>query len=262
MPDPASTCLTGPWSRRRLLEAAAGAAVAALLPGRALALGDATRLDIAQLSLASGTLLRPRAWERLLYEVAQTTSVETLARAPALAPEDPALFDHPLAVLVGDGALPALSDEATSRLARYLQYGGFLFVDDASGLEHSAFDASVRALCARLFPTRPLAPLPRDHSLYRAFFLIHHPVGRLARADWLEGVSVGEVTPLVYCRDDLSGALDRGDDGRERFPVQPGGETQRREAIKLGINLVLYALTSNYKHDITHVRQLMEEGRL
>lgn len=251
-----------PWSRREVLRGAACTALAGLLPARAQALGDATRLDIAQISLTSGTLLRPRAWERLLYEVAQTTSVETLGRAPALAPEDLALFDHPLAVLVGDGTLPVLSEEAVASLSRYLQYGGFLFVDDASGLEHSAFDASVRALCARLFPTRPLAPLPRDHSLYRAFFLIHHPVGRLARAGWLEGVCVGEVTPLIYCRDDLSGALERGEDGRERYAVQPGGETQRREAIKLGINLVLYALTSNYKQDITHVRRLMEEGRL
>jgi hypothetical protein len=45
-------------------------------------------------------------------------------------------------------------------------------------------------------------------------------------------------------------------------PCVPGGESQRREAIKLGINLVLYALTSNYKKDQAHVRQLMKEGRL
>ena len=42
----------------------------------------------------------------------------------------------------------------------------------------------------------------------------------------------------------------------------PGGELQRREALKLGINLVMYALTSNYKHDQAHVRALMEEGRI
>jgi hypothetical protein len=98
--------------------------------------------------------------------------------------------------------------------------------------------------------------------LYRAFFLIRHPVGRLAQLDWLEGVTVGDVTPLVYSRNDLSGALERGPDGRDAMPVIPGGETQRRDAVKLGVNLVLYALTSNYKQDITHVRQLTEEGRL
>lgn len=250
------------WTRRALLGRALALAGAGLLPGSARALGDASRLDLAEIELASGTLIRSRAWERLLYEVQQTTAVETRGQTVQLAPDDPALFDHPLAVLVGDGALPSLSEAAVEQLARFLQYGGFLFVDDASGQERGAFDDGVRALCARLFPTRPLAPLPRDHSLYRAFFLIERPVGRLARTDWLEGVSVGEVTPLVYCRNDLSGALLRGPDGRDALPVLPGGEGQRREAVKLGINLVLYALTSNYKQDITHVRRLMEEGRL
>ena len=257
------------WSRRRLLLRALQAAGLAALPSSMLAwprvaraLGDATKLDLVELQLGAGCISRPSAWLRLLYEVEQTTSVVTLARAPSLGPDDPALFDHPLAVLVGHDALSDLDDLAVAQLGRYLQYGGFLFIDDTSGVEDSAFDSSVRQLCARLFPTRPLAPLPSDHSLYRAFFLIQQPVGRLAMMPWLEGIDLGEVTPVIYCRNDLSGALARGADGRNAFPVVPGGELQRREAVKLGINLVLYALTSNYKHDLTHVRQLVDDGRI
>ncbi len=252
------------WSRRLLLQRLAQTlALASLGWSRgARALGDATKLDVAELSLASGSVSRPSAWLRLLYEVEQTTSVETLARVVPLSPEDPSLFDHPLAVLVGQDVLPALSEDAVEQLARYLHYGGFLLIDDASGVKDSAFDEAVRDLCARLFPTRPLAPLSADHSVFRAFFLIDRPLGRTDLVPWLEGVTVGDVTPLVYCRNDLSGALARGQDGRDAFPVVPGGETQRREAVKLGINLVMYALTSNYKHDMTHVRQLLEDGRL
>ncbi len=257
------------WTRREALLRAMqglclGAATAGLgaWPRLAMALGDATKLDLVELDLGVGTISRPSAWLRLLYEVEQTTSVNTLARVPRLAPQDLALFDHPLAVLVGHDALPPLDEEAVRRLAIYLQYGGFLLIDDCSGVVESAFDRSVRQLCARLFPTRPLAPLPSDHSLYRSFFLLHGPVGRLDHVPYLEGISVGEVTPVVYCRNDLSGALVRGQDGRNAFPVVPGGELQRREAVKLGINLVLYALTSNYKHDLTHVRQLIEDGRI
>ncbi len=253
------------WTRRRALALGLQALGAASLlgwPRRGATMGEATKLDVASLQLASGTEARASAWLRLLYEVEQTTSVETLPRVVELGPDDPALFDHPLAVLVGHDALPELAEDAVEQLARYLQYGGFLFIDDSSGVEDSAFDDSVRQLCARLFPTRPLAPLPSDHSLYRAFFLIERPLGRLDMLPWLEGISVGEVTPVVYCRNDLSGALLRGADGRDAYPVVPGGQAQRREAVKLGINLVLYALTSNYKHDMTHVRQLMEDGRL
>jgi len=219
-------------------------------------------MDIVELQLEGGTLSRPRAWERLLYEVIQTTSVEARPRAMQLEPRDPQLFDHPFAVLLGNDGLVGMDDESIAQLARYLQYGGFLFIDDATGVADSAFDASVRQLCARLFPTRPLAALPSDHSLYRAFFLIERPYGRLDLFPWLEGITVGEVAPLVYCRNDLSGALARGLDGRNAFPVLPGGARQRREAIKLGVNLALYALTSNYKKDIAHVRELMADGRL
>ena len=61
---------------------------------------------------------------------------------------------------------------------------------------------------------------------------------------------------------DLSGALDRFEDGRSRYTVIPDGEYQRREAVKLSINMIMYALTSNYKHDQAHVKELIEDGRL
>ncbi|RME25997.1 MAG: DUF4159 domain-containing protein, partial [Deltaproteobacteria bacterium] len=162
----------------------------------------------------------------------------------------------------GSGALPELSEAAAENLVRFLSYGGFLLVDDASGVPGGALSRSVTALARRLFPTRPLSPLPGDHSIFRSFFLLDRPVGRVDLVPALEGVTVGPITPLVFCGNDLSGALDRGPDGRNRYPVVPGGEYQRREALKLGVNIVMYALTSNYKHDIAHVAELIREGRL
>lgn len=252
-------------SRRQLLGglgALGAAAGLGLLPGTARALGQASHVDIAELVLPRGTLSRPAAWQRLLYEVQQSTSVEVNPESVQLDPEDPALFEHPFCVLTGDAALPELSEAAVQQLVRYLSYGGFLLFDDASGSPEGAFGKSVARLCSRMFPTRPLSPLPGDHSVYRAFFLLDRPLGRLALRDTLDGVTMGPVTPLVYCPNDLSGALDRNAAGQDRFPVVPGGSLQRKEAVKLGINLVLYALTSNYKHDQAHVAELMREGRL
>lgn len=238
-----------------------GLGALALAP-RAWAFGEAGQIDVAELQLPRGTVSRPNAWVRCLLETVQTTSVECNPRAVQLAPDDPELFAHPFAVLAGDGALPPLGERAREQLVRYLSYGGFLFVDDASGGADDAFDRSVRALCGQLFPTRPLGVLSADHSVYRSFFLIRRPVGRVATHQVLEGVQVGSMHPLVYSQDDVSGALDRREDGLDLNACVPGGELQRREAVKLGINLLLYALTSNYKHDQAHVRRLMEEGRL
>ncbi|NCG17515.1 MAG: DUF4159 domain-containing protein [Rhodobacterales bacterium] len=245
-------------SRRQLLTSMGALCVTP----SALAFGDTTRIDIGQLNLGRGSGSRPNAWKRLLHEVKQTTSVETEARAPTVDPASPALFEHPFCVLVGEGGFDDPSDEAVEQLARFLSYGGFLLVDDTSGSDDSPFDASVRKLIRRLFPTKSLGQLPRDHSLYRSFFLLDQPLGRVDRFDHLEAVTVGNLAPLVYCRNDLSGALDRGDDGRPRHACIPGGSAQRHEAVKLGINLVLYSLTANYKKDQAHVKELMRMRRI
>lgn len=246
-------------SRRQVLAAAAALAAT---PRVAHAFGDTTEVDVAELMLGPGTLSRPNAWKRLLYEVVQTTSVECEPRAVQVEPDDPTLFAHPFSVVIGDDAFEPINDKGVEQLERYLSYGGFLLFDDTTGSPDNAFDRQVRALVRRLFPTRPLSPLPADHSLFRSFFLLDRPVGRVDVVPYLEGVTVGNLTPLVLMRNDLSGALDRGDDGRAAHAVVPGGERQRREAIKLGINLVMYSLTANYKKDQAHVNQLMREGRL
>jgi hypothetical protein len=250
------------WSRRSVLSGLTGLTVSTAWGPPARALGPASQVDVAELAIPGASLHRPAAWTRLLFELINSTSVEANPISVELAPEDPSLFAHPFCALIGDSALPALGDDAVEQLRRFVSYGGFLLFDDASGSRDSAFGRSVRELCRRLFPTRPMAPLPGDHSLYRAFFLLDRPVGRVAVSDVMEGVTLGPVTPVMYCPNDLSGALDRGDNGRDHYPVVPGGETQRREAVKLGINLVMYSLTSNYKHDQAHVLELMRDGKL
>ncbi|HND33253.1 MAG TPA: DUF4159 domain-containing protein [Myxococcota bacterium] len=245
-------------SRRALLALGAGL----LLPRRAFALGEASEVDIAELVLPTGTSSTPDAWSGLLFELIQTTSVEAVPRAVQIAPDDPSLFQHPIAVLSGTGALPALSERAIEQLSRYLTYGGFLIANDSSGLMDSPFDRSLRELVRRILPNRSLQVLRSDHSVYRSFFLLNKPAGRVANYRTLEGVEVGTMHPLVYSRDDLAGALDRYPDGTFRNPCTPDGELQRREAVKTSINLIMYALTSNYKQDQAHAKELLRRQQL
>lgn len=231
-------------------------------PKAALSLGPASLFDVTELQLSEGTLSRPSAWKRALYELVSATSVESSLSVFQAMPNDVAIFQRPFAVLIGSGPLPTLDDQSILNLQRFIQSGGFIFVDDATGATEGAFYKSFRSLVQRLFPTRPLAPLGDDHSVFRSYFLLERPLGRTAARNYLEGVSIGHTTPIIYCHNDLSGALERSQTGQNRFPVVPGGETQRRESIKLAINLILYSLTSNYKHDVAHVAELIREGRL
>lgn len=228
----------------------------------AFALGAQSRFDVGELMLPTGTISRPIAWNHALYELVQSTSIETDGKSFPFSPEDPELYEHPFCVMIGTDAFEPVSQKAIDMLRRYITYGGFILFDDTSGDRNSPFSQSVRRLLKRLFPMKSLVPLRADHSLYRSFFLLEQPLGRLASVDFIEGVDVGKVTPVMLFHNDLSGALDRTDAGENRYPVIPDGEVQRREAVKLIINMIMYALTSNYKHDQAHVKELIEDGRL
>ncbi|TVQ89929.1 MAG: DUF4159 domain-containing protein [Deltaproteobacteria bacterium] len=264
--------------RQLLLVLAAAAGAPAALLDRSYAFGDASKFTIAELDLGGGTIPRPAAWTRLLAEVRATTSVETRdvqpGSIPRLRPLQTELFQHPFVVCAGNDSFPIPQEDALEQLSRFLAYGGFILFDDTTGSGSSGFERSVRQLASVLFPTRGLSTLPKSHSIYRAFFLLERPLGRVARFDDLEGVTVGGVrvegerredttnTPLILMRNDLSGALARNRAGRNENPVVPGGEQQRREAVKLGINLVMYCLTANYKKDQVHVKELIERNRV
>jgi hypothetical protein len=70
---------------------------------------------------------------------------------------------------------------------------------------------------------------------------------------YLEGVQVEDRTPLLYCQNGLGVAWERDYLGHWVATCHPGGEAQRLEAFKLGVNCVLYALTVNYKQDLIHL---------
>ena len=50
-------------------------------------------------------------------------------------------------------------------------------------------------------------------------------------------------------------AVDRA--GRPMFPVHPGGEYQRELAYRVGVNIVMHALTGNYKSDQVHIPTIL-----
>lgn len=235
---------------------------ALVLPSVAHAFGPSSRFHVAELDLGPNTVQRPAAWRRLQYEIGAATSMDAAPEPVVVRPGDAALFEHPFAALIAVGPFQLPDAVAVEALGRYLAYGGFLLIDDASGVSKGPTWDAIRALCAAVLPGRPLTHLPADHSVFRAFFLVRRPVGRLARHTALDGVTLGDVSPLVVHHDDLTGALDRNADGSDVNAVIPGGQAQRDEALKLALNLAVYSVTADYKKDQVHVRQLLREGRI
>lgn len=204
---------------------------------------------------------RPGALADLLREVEQNSSVNPDAPVVEIDATADALFGQPFVVLNGDAAFDPLSDEAIAALRLYLREGGFLFVDDNSGLEDSGFDRSIRRDLARILPGTEIKAVGRDHAVYRSFFLLRSVTGRVLVRPHLEGMWLGDITPVLYSRNDLLGAVWRSHGGGFALEVVGGGERQRTGCRKLGINVVLFALTGNYKRDVVHVDTLLKRMR-
>lgn len=247
--------------RRALLVGLVGGLGSLLLGRRAWSLGPTSRLRLARVSVAGQRVGRPGAERRLVWELLKRTSVTAELDSLELQLDDPRLFEHPMAVWGSEQGHAPLSAGATAALGRYLRFGGTLLADSCGGEPGEAFDAALRRTLARALPQHPLRPLGNDHTVYRSFYLLDRPYGRLLQRSYVEGVVVDGRTAVVYSQNDLLGALARDPLGAWQLPVLPGGEWQRERTIRLGVNVLMYALCLDYKRDQVHVETLMRRRR-
>ncbi|HET9553618.1 MAG TPA: DUF4159 domain-containing protein [Anaeromyxobacteraceae bacterium] len=242
-----------PLSRRTFLGSLAAAAAGAALPGRARGATASSPVAVGQVQHAGRWNPRPGALRRLGWELARRTSIETTPDAVPVRLDAPGLHEHPFLYLAGDGAMPPLGEPERAALRRFLSFGGFLLVDSADGSDGGGFDASIRAELARLLPAAPLRPVPQQHVLYKSFYLLDHQGGRVLVKPWLEAQTLDGRLAVVYSQNDLGGAWARSELGDWEYPCTPGGELQREVAFRLGVNLAMYALCTDYKDDAVHL---------
>jgi hypothetical protein len=229
---------------------------------RALAFGDAARMTFAQLRHGGRWDPRPDGLSRLAWEISRRTSIETSPVVKAVGAADPELFRFPFAVLSSDQAFPPLADNEVAELRRYLSYGGFLLLDDASAQRGSPFEQSARRLVSRIAPGAQLARVGREHVLYKSFYLLDGPAGRVASTPDLDALEMGGRIGVLYSGNDLIGALARDSLGAWEFEVTPGGELQREKSIRLGVNIAMYAMCLDYKEDQVHIPFIMKRRRI
>ncbi len=163
---------------------------------------------------------------------------------------------------------PRLSALARRKVNHYIDNGGTILFDlrEASAGAR-IFGRASRGSTALQGLTQgieipPLTPVPPDHVLTKAFYLMQDFPGRYAGAALWVGATEGRVNDgvasIMVGSNDYAGAWAVSDEGRPLFPVVPGGERQREMSYRAGVNLVMYALTGNYKADQVHVPFILE----
>jgi hypothetical protein len=231
--------------------------VGLVLPVSGRAIGEATAFEFRALVVRGlGAEPRDTARKRISWAIRTRTSVETNLDPKRVTLADKTLFEQPFLYLAGTSGFAPPTDAEIDRLSRFLRFGGFLLIDDASP-DDGGFDASVRAMLARALPGERLAPIDSGHVLFRSFYLIDRPVGRVRGPSALEGVEIRGRMAVVYSRHDLGGAWARDNLGTYDHAVVPGGETQREMAFRLGVNIVAYVLCLDYKDDQVHAPFIM-----
>jgi hypothetical protein len=158
------------------------------------------------------------------------------------------------------------SPQAVERLNRFLATGGTILFDTRDQGASTPFSSGdtqgVLRQLTRGLNIPPLAPAPPDHVLTKSFYLMPEFPGRWSGGKlWVEpaedAVNDG-VSSVIVGGNDWTGAWAVDGSGRPLYPVVPGGEPQREMAYRFGVNLVMYALTGNYKSDQVHVPAILE----
>jgi len=158
--------------------------------------------------------------------------VDTIERVVSIM--DPDLFKYPFLFATGHGLI-SFSEEEKDRLRRHLAAGGFLFVNDSYGM-----DQSFRKELAALFPERELVELPFDHPIYHSFYDFPNGPPKIHEHDNKppRGYAVilgGRVVAYFLVESDIG-------DGWEDAQVHNDPEEKRLEALKMGQNILTYAL--------------------
>jgi len=226
--------------------------------------GDATIDDISRIGLSSlSTFLS----ERTALEPGDPIGVD-------LATDDLAVYPLLYWPMAPNRPLP--NEQSMEKVDAFMRDGGTVVFDtrDATlttpGLDTTPETKTLRLLLSHL-SIPPLEPVPMDHVLTKAFYLINRFPGRYAEGTtWIEAlpksdqesdepVHAGDgVSSVIITSNDLASAWASDRDGQPLYPLIQSMPRQREMAMRAGANIAMYVLTGNYKADQVHVPILLE----
>ncbi|WP_460448956.1 DUF4159 domain-containing protein [Alsobacter sp. SYSU BS001988] len=207
-----------------------------------------------------------------------------LSARTALSPADPASVDpgrdelsvYPVIYWPIVAGRPTPGEAAVRKLDDFMKGGGTVIFDTRdAGTSRPGGPPTPETLALRHIlsgiAVPQLEPVPRDHVVTKAFYLIESFPGRYADGQtWIEALPregpdaerparAGDgVSPIIITGNDMAAAWATGRRGEPLYPLVPGGARQRELAFRAGVNIVMYALTGNYKADQVHVPALLE----
>ena len=215
------------------------AAALLMLLGRPAAAEDSVRaVTVARLKYGGGGdwYANTTSLPNLLAALRSRTDIDVADRPRTVAPGDDELFLFPIVHATGHGRI-VFSDEEAADLREYLERGGFLWADDNYGM-----DSSFREAIGRVFPEASLVELPLEHGIYHSFYDFPDGLPKIHEHDGgpPHGYGIFHEGRLVVF---YSFNTDLGD-GMEDAEVHHDPPEKHEAALRMGVNIVVYALTN------------------
>ena len=248
-------------SDQAALEAVSATRLAYVVTGNEI-IDEASRAGLTGLSLVLG--------ERTALEPGAPMGID---------PASDELAFYPLIYWPIDAAAPMPAAGTMARIDAYMRQGGSVLFDTRDQLERSvnmnsfAGTPAIERLRDMLtnLDVPPLEPVPADHVLTKAFYLLNDFPGRYSGGPlWVEAsqgdggrsdrpAQAGDgVSTILITENDFAAAWAMDENGGFLYPTVPSDPLQREMAFRTGVNIVMYTLTGNYKADQVHVPALLE----
>lgn len=199
---------------------------------------DNSGFQIARLKYSGGSdwYNDPSAEINLLKFVAEKTNIDTNPQYTFVDMNSDDIFDYPFLFLTGHGNI-VFSESDAERLKKYIERGGFLYVDDDYGL-----DKAFRREIKKVFPDNDLVELPFNYGLYNCLYKFQYGPPKTHEHDNKPpqgfGIFINGRLGVYYTYES------NPSDGWTDADVHNDSFETREEALKFGANLVVWVLSN------------------
>jgi hypothetical protein len=175
----------------------------------------------------------------IIPNLAKAINTKTNLKIPqkeiVLSLNDPEIYSYPFLFITGHGKIE-FSKSELQNLRNYLWNGGFIYVDDDYGM-----DKYFRDELSKAFQKHELVRIPTDHEIYKVFYELGEGLPKIHEhykgAPKGYGLFLKGRLALFYTyNSNIS-------DGWASPSVYKDPEALREKALKMGINIYIYAMT-------------------
>lgn len=177
----------------------------------------------------------PSAEVNLLKFVQANTNIKVNALYKFVDVSSDEIFSYPFLFLTGHGNIVFTTDEV-NRLRKYLENGGFLYIDDDYGL-----DKAIRREMKKVLPGNDFIEVPFSHKIFNIFYKFENGIPKTHEHDknppQTFGIFLGNRLSVLYTFES------NPSDGWADPEVHNDPKDKREEALKFGTNIIIYALS-------------------